>query len=100
MTAFKHVHGAEAEAKNIKLTCLAWALTIAVAIDILFVMGTLGHQRVCLHARTFMVNHAIGAHWSAHVTLCDNEAWWALGEPLLFAFLAALALFLLAVSTP
>ena len=101
VSALVHVHWAETEAKNIELACLSWALAIALTINHLFIVGTLSHYfQALLHARALVVYHAIGAHWRAHITLSHDKARWALWEPLLFAFLAALALFLLAVSTP
>lgn len=96
-----HVHRAEAKAQNIELTSLAGALAIALAIDHLFVMVALSHHlQAWFHARAFVVNHTIRAHWCTHVALSNDKARWALREPLLFAFLAILALFLLTIATP
>ena len=41
VTTFVHVHRAEAEAEDVEFTCLARALTIALAINHLFIMTTL-----------------------------------------------------------
>ena len=101
VAAFVHIDGAETEAKNIKLAGLSRALAITLAIDHLFVVVTLlDYLNSRLHAGTLMIYHTVRANWCAHIALSDYEAGWALREPLFLAFLAALALFTLAIATP
>lgn len=96
-----HIHGAKAKAENIELASLSRTLTIALTIDHLFVVATCGnHFHARLHARALVINHAIGANWCTNIAFGHDKAWWALWEPLLLAFLAIRALFLLTVATP
>lgn len=96
-----HVHGAQAEAQDVEFARLAGALAIALAVDQLLVISTLGQNvETRLNAGAVVVDHAFGADRSTHVTLRHNEARWANWEPLLFAFLAVLALLFLAITSP
>ncbi len=101
MSALVHVHGAETEAKNIKLTRLSWALTVALTIDQLLIGTTLLEScHAWFHAGAIVFNHAVWADWCTHIALSHNKAGWALRVPLVLALLALAALLLLAVSTP
>ena len=50
--------------------------------------------------RTIVVDHAIWAHRCANIAFSDHEGRRALWVPVVFALLAALALFALSVATP
>jgi len=96
-----HIHGAQTEAKDVVLACLAGALAIALAIDELLVMTTLGDVLLSwLDAGSVVVNHAVWAHRCADIALGDCERRWALREPALFALLAVMTFFVLTISTP
>ena len=101
VAALVHVHWAKSEAENVVFAGLAWALTIAFAIDQLLVMATLGlHFETWLNAGAVVVDHAIGAHWCANVALSHDKAGRARWEPLGLTFLAVLALLCLTVASP
>jgi len=101
VTAFVHVDGAKSKAENVKLTRLPRALPVAFTVDHLFVVATFSHLFSSLHgACSFVVDGALWANRCANVALGHDEAGRARGEPLVFALLASLALFNLAVASP
>ena len=101
MAALEHVNWAKSEAQDIVFTRLSWALSVALAVNLLFVGAALVNgAHTGLHAGTVMVNCALRAHGGAHVALGDCEAGRALGEPLVLALLAVAALLFLSVASP
>ncbi len=101
VAAFVHIHGAKAEAKDIKFTCLSWALSVAFAINELLIFATLGFiGSARLNAGTIVINVLIWADRSANITLCDNERRRALRVPLPLALLAIMAFLVLSVASP
>ena len=101
VTTFVHVHGAETEAEDVEFACLTRALTIALAINHLFIMTTLSDCFLTwFQTCSIMINQSIGAYGSAHITFSHSEAWWAGWIPLIFTLLTVSALLRLAVATP
>ena len=76
-------------------------MTVAFTIDKLFIMTTLFNKlKSRLDARAVMIDHAIWAHRCTYIAFSDHEGRRALWVPIVFALLAALALFALSVATP
>ena len=101
VAAFVHIHRAEAEAEDVKFACLTRALTIALAINHLFIMTTLSDCFLTwFETRSIMINQSIRAYGSAHITFSHSEAWWAGWIPLIFTLLTVSALLRLAIATP
>ena len=101
MAAFVHIHRAEAEAEDVKFACLTRALTIALAINHLFIMTTLSDCFLTwFQTRSIMINQSIRAYGSAHITFSHSEAWWAGWIPLFITLLTVSALLRLAIATP
>jgi hypothetical protein len=69
-----HIHGAQAEAKDIELACLARALTVALAVDQLFIVAALTDVFLAwMDTGTIVIDHAIGANRGANVALSHCE---------------------------
>lgn len=101
MAALVHVNWAEAEAKDVELTCLSWALSVALAINQLLIFTTLWLiNNIWGHAGAIMVDVVVRADGSAHIAFSNNKRRRALRVPLVFALLAIMALLVLTISSP
>lgn len=100
MSTLVHINRAQAEAKNIEFARLSRALAIALTIDQLFISSAFRCHQAWHHARSIVVDHAIGAHRSTDIALCDDEGRRARRVPLVLALLTIAALLGLAVAPP
>ena len=100
-SASVHLHWAKTEAEDIEFTCLTGAISIALAINQLFIVPTLSHQVVSRPITSaFMVDHTLWTNWRTNIALSDKEAWWTFWIPLLFTLLAIVALCRLPTASP
>ena len=100
VTAFSHIHGAEAETKDIKFACLSRALSITFTINQLLFLFTVSSFHTLWNTCSITIYHAIGAYWRANIALRHDETWRALGVPIRLTFLAVLTFLLLTITTP
>ena len=78
MAALEHVHRAKTEAQDVVLSSLARALTIALAIDKLFILTAFGFNLDTWHdAGSIMVDESVRADRCTNITLSNHEARWA-----------------------